>query len=78
LANGEREEEVTYGAQNLKQAILEQTLKSTQDFYGDSLGSLKDQIEDDRSQLQELLDHLPESQQNARAASKRWSNPTRP
>jgi uncharacterized protein YjbJ (UPF0337 family) len=58
---------VTYGAQNLKQAILEQTLKSTQDFYGDSLGSLKGQIEDDRSQLQELLDQLPESQQNARA-----------
>jgi uncharacterized protein YjbJ (UPF0337 family) len=58
---------VTEGAQNLNQAIQAQTLKSAQDFYEDSLGSLKGQLEDDRSQLQELLDQLPESQQDARA-----------
>jgi uncharacterized protein YjbJ (UPF0337 family) len=61
-----RKEEVTEGAQNLNQAIREQTLKSVQDFYGNSLGSLKGQLEDDRSQLQDLLDQLPESQQDAR------------
>jgi uncharacterized protein YjbJ (UPF0337 family) len=57
---------VTEGAQNLNQAVREQTLKTAQDFYGDSLGSLKGQLEDDRSQLQDLLDQLPESQQDAR------------
>ena len=62
-----RKEEVTGGAQNLNQAIREQTLKSAQDFYGDSLGSLKGQLVDDRSQLQDLLDQLPESQWDARA-----------
>jgi uncharacterized protein YjbJ (UPF0337 family) len=58
---------VTEGAQDLNQAIREQTLKGAQDFYGGSLGSLKGQLEDDRSQLQELLDQLPDSQEDARA-----------
>jgi uncharacterized protein YjbJ (UPF0337 family) len=53
--------------QNLAQQIQEQTLKSARGFYGDSLGSLKGQLEDDRYQLQDLLDQLPESQQDARA-----------
>ena len=57
---------MTEGAQNLNQAIWEQTLKSAQDFYGDSLGSLKGQLETDRSQLQDLLDQLSGSQQDAR------------
>jgi hypothetical protein len=52
--------------QNLTQQIQEQTLKSARDFYGKSLGSLKGQLEDDRSQLQELLDQLPDSQKDAR------------
>ena len=58
---------MTEGAQDLNQAIREQTIKSAQDFYGGSLGSLKGQLEDDRSQLQELLDQLPDSQEEARA-----------
>jgi uncharacterized protein YjbJ (UPF0337 family) len=58
---------MTEGAQNLNQAIREQTLKSAQDFYGDSLGSLKGQLETDCAQLQELLDELPGSQLDARA-----------
>ena len=53
--------------QNLAQQIQEQTLKSARGFYGDSLGSLKGQLEYDRSQLQVLLDQLPESQHDARA-----------
>ena len=52
--------------QDLTQQIQEQTLKSAQDFYGNSLGSLKSQLENDRSQLQDLLDQIPESQGNAR------------
>jgi len=58
---------VTEGVQSLSQAIREQTLKSAQAFYGDSLGSLKGQLQDDRSQLQELLGQIPESQEEARA-----------
>ena len=54
-------------AQNLNQTIREQTLKSAQSFYRNSLGSLKDQLEGDRAQLQELLAQLPESLQDARA-----------
>ena len=54
-------------AQNLTEAIRDRTLKSARDFYGDSLGSLKGQLEHDRSQLQELLDQLPEPQQAARS-----------
>jgi hypothetical protein len=55
------------GAQNLNQTIRGQTLKSAQSFYRNSLGSLKDQLEGDRAQLQELLAQLPESLQDARA-----------
>ena len=54
-------------AQNLTEAIRDRTLKSARDFYGDSLGSLKGQLEHDRSQLQELLDQLPAPQQAARS-----------
>ena len=67
LGERRKEEEVTEEAQNLNQAIREQTLKSAQDFYGDSLGLLKGQLEDDRGQLQDLLDQLPDSQEDARA-----------
>jgi uncharacterized protein YjbJ (UPF0337 family) len=62
-----RKEEVTEEAQNLNQAIREQTLKSAQDFYGDSLGLLKGHLEDGRGQLQDLLDQLPDSQEDTRA-----------
>ena len=65
---------MTEGAQNLNQAIREQTLRTVQDFYGDSLGSLKGQLEDDRSQLQELLDQLPESQLGRRQRSWAWTS----
>ena len=58
---------MTEGISNLAQQIQEQVLKSAQDFYGNSLGSLKSQVENDRSQLQELLEQLPGSQEDARA-----------
>jgi hypothetical protein len=51
--------------QNLSQQIREQTLKSAQDLYGNSLGDLIGQVQNDRSQLQELLEQLPESHEGA-------------
>jgi pyruvate/2-oxoglutarate dehydrogenase complex dihydrolipoamide acyltransferase (E2) component len=57
---------VAEGVQNLVQQIHEQTLKSAEDFYGNSLGDLMGQMHNDRSQLQELLEQLPESQEEAR------------
>lgn len=58
---------MTEGVASLLQQIQQQVLNSAQDFYGNSLGSLKGQLENDRSQLQELIEQLPESQQDARA-----------
>ena len=58
---------MTEGIQNLSQQIQEQVLKSAQDFYGNSLGSLKSHLQNDSSQLKEMLEQLPHSQQDARA-----------
>lgn len=55
------------GVRDLTQNIQEQVLKSAQDFYGNSLGSLKSQLENDSSQLQEMLEQLPDSQEDVRA-----------
>ena len=53
--------------QNLIQQIQEQVLKGVEDFYGKSLGSLESRLKDDRSQLEELLEQLPNSQEDVRA-----------
>jgi len=58
---------MTEAAQSLVQQMQAQILKSAEDFYGNSLGTLESQLENDRSQLQDLLEQLPESQQDARA-----------
>jgi hypothetical protein len=59
---------VSDGAQDLTQTTQERVLKSAQDFYGNSLGSLKGRLENDRYQLQEMLEQLPDPQEeNARA-----------
>ena len=63
---------MTEGATNLTQQIQQQVLKSAQDFYENSLGSLKSQLENDRSQLQELLEQLPDSQEDAHAQLEEW------
>ena len=56
------------GVDNLTQNVQKQVLKSAQDFYANSLGSLKSQLENDHSQLQEMLKQLPHSQEeDARA-----------
>src|SRR3954453_11788732 len=74
----ERREKVDEEAQNLPQQVQEQTrslleqiqqqvLTSAHDFYGNSLGSLESRLANDRAQLQDLLEQLPDSQQDARA-----------
>jgi hypothetical protein len=62
-----REEAVSDGVQDLNQNIQKQVLKSAQDFYTNSLGSLKSQLVNDSSQLQEMLEQVPDSQEDARA-----------
>jgi len=43
-------------AQNLQQQIEEQTRKSAEEFYGDSLGRIKGQLQNDRAQLESLAE----------------------
>ncbi len=51
-------------AQNLQQQIEEQTMQSAQQFYGDSLGRIKGQLQNDRAQLESLAE---QSSPNAQA-----------
>ena len=53
--------------QNLVGQIQEQVQQTAQDFFGESLGEIKNQLAMHRSQLQELIDMLPESQESSRA-----------
>jgi pyruvate/2-oxoglutarate dehydrogenase complex dihydrolipoamide acyltransferase (E2) component len=52
-------ETVSEGAQNLQQRIQQQTIQSAQDFYGESLGRLKSQLQEDRAQLESLAEQMP-------------------
>jgi hypothetical protein len=52
---------------SLIQEIQEQIVQSAQDFYSNSLGQLKSQLENDRSDLENLLEQLPESQEIVRS-----------
>jgi hypothetical protein len=58
---------MTEQAQNLVGQIQEQVQQTAQDFFGDSLGEIKNQLATHRSQLQELIEMLPESQEEGRA-----------
>jgi len=49
------------------QQLQEQVLKSAQGFFGHSPESLNSRLENDRSQLQELLEQLPDTQEDMRA-----------
>lgn len=60
-----RGEEVSEGERNLRQRIQEQTVRSARDFYGDSLGRLKDRLQGDRAQLEDLAEQLPEGDAQA-------------
>jgi hypothetical protein len=52
---------------NLAGEVQGRILDSARDFFGESIGVLKGRLENDRSQLQNLLDHLPESQEATRS-----------
>jgi type VI protein secretion system component VasK len=58
---------MTDQGQNLTQQIQEQVQKSAEDFFGNSLGSIKTQLATQRSQLEEIVQMLPESQEEGRA-----------
>ena len=45
--------------QSLQQRIQEQIMQSAQGFYGDSLGRLKGQLQNDRVQLEDLMEQSP-------------------
>ena len=58
---------MTEQGQNLVGQIQEQVQQTAQDFYGDSLGAIKNQLATQRSQLQEIVEMLPETQEGGRA-----------
>ena len=57
---------MTEQGQNLAQQIQDQVQQSAEDFFGDSLGAIKNQLATQRSQLQELVEMVPESQEGGR------------
>jgi len=52
-------------SQNLQQQIQEQTIQSAQDFYGESLGRIKSQLQNDRAQLESLAEQMPSEEAQA-------------
>jgi pyruvate/2-oxoglutarate dehydrogenase complex dihydrolipoamide acyltransferase (E2) component len=50
---------VSEGVLNLQQQIQQQTIQSAQDFYSESLGRLKSQLQEDRAQLESLAEQMP-------------------
>jgi pyruvate/2-oxoglutarate dehydrogenase complex dihydrolipoamide acyltransferase (E2) component len=56
---------VSESAQNLQQQIQQQTIQSAQDFYGESLGRLKSQLQTDRAQLESLAEQVPSEEAQA-------------
>ncbi len=58
---------MTEQGQDLIQQVQEQVQQSAENYFGDSLGAIKNQLATHRSQLQELIDMLPESQEGGRA-----------
>jgi colicin import membrane protein len=57
---------MTEQGQNLAQQIQEQVQQSAEDFFGESLGAIKNQLATQRSQLQELVEMVPEAQEGGR------------
>jgi hypothetical protein len=49
-------------SQNLVQQIQEQTIKSAQNFYGESLGRINSQLQGNRSQLESQGEQIPDEE----------------
>jgi CCR4-NOT transcriptional regulation complex NOT5 subunit len=58
-------------AQNLQKQIEEQTMRSAQEFFGDSLGRIKGQLQNDRAQLESLAE---QSSPNAQAQLQEYAD----
>ena len=58
---------MTEQGQDLRQRIEEQVQQTAEDYFGESIGSIKAQLANQRSQLQEIVQMLPESQESGRA-----------
>ena len=50
-------------------------MKSAQELYGDSLGRIKDQLQNGRIQIEGLAEQLPKSQQEAKAHTQEMAEP---
>jgi molecular chaperone GrpE (heat shock protein) len=59
---GQEEEE---GPQDLSQQVQEQTVNSAQAFFGESLGRLKGQLQDERTQFESLAEQVPDEEAQA-------------
>jgi hypothetical protein len=57
---------VTEDEQSLARRVQDQTVSSARDFFGASLGRLKDQLLADRSQLEDLAERLRQEEARAR------------
>ena len=56
---------MTDQAPNLQQQMQQQATQNAQNFYGQSIGSLKSQVQNYRSQLQQFSQTLPEGDAQA-------------
>jgi pyruvate/2-oxoglutarate dehydrogenase complex dihydrolipoamide acyltransferase (E2) component len=50
------------GPQDLSQQIQEQTVSSAQNFFAESLGKLKGQLQSDRAELESLVEQIPDEE----------------
>ena len=58
-------EKLNKGIEESKQMVQQQTMRLAQDFFGDSVGVLKDQIKENRATLEKLPDQVPGGQEES-------------
>ena len=58
-------EKLNRGIQESKQMVQQQTMTLAQDFFGDSVEELKNQIQENRATLEGLPDQIPGGQEEA-------------
>ncbi len=56
---------MTDQGQNLQQQMQQQATQNAQNFYGESIGSLKSQIQNYRSQLEQFSQQVPDGDARA-------------
>src|ERR671910_1031450 len=54
---------VSEGTQNLQQQTQDQYLQQAQDYFGQSMGRIKGQMQSDSAQLEGIMQQLPEESQ---------------